>query len=117
MFLDIIIAIAVALVPLFAAWIGSNAVPWIKARTTAEQRKTLMALIHELVYAAEQLFKTGVIKDRLEYVMGRMRARDTGLPDDEIRDMVEAAVLDLHIRMDWGMEVTRERDKESGGGT
>jgi len=104
MVLDIMIAIAAAMVPLFGAWITATAVPWMKARTTAERRRNLLALIHELVYAAEQLFKTGVIEDRLAFVTERMRAKRTGLPDEEIRDLVEAAVLDLHIRMDWGME-------------
>ena len=71
--MEVFTAFAVACVPLLATWITTQVIPWLKARTTGEQRKNLRELVKELVYAAEQLFKTGVIEDRLEYVQGRLK--------------------------------------------
>ena len=101
--LEIITAIAVACVPLLAAWITATVIPWVKARTTAEQRRALRELVKELVYSAEQLYRSGVIEDRLTYVQGRLEAQNIKKPVEDVRDLVEEAVLELTIREEWAL--------------
>ena len=108
--LDIITAVAVACVPLLGAWITSTAIPWIRARTTSEQRKIALAVIKTAVAAAEQLLKSGVLQekeDRLPYVERQAEARllEAGvrMGKERLRPMIEEAVLDLRIRQEWAM--------------
>jgi len=111
---DFLIALAVACVPMLAAWVSASVVPWMKERTTAEQRKRLRELVRELVYAAEQMLMTGVIEDRLKYVRKRMAANGVRMPEQEERDLIEEAVLELRIRQGWGLREAEhgEEDKD-----
>ena len=43
-----------AILALLAALVTYKLIPWIKARTTAEQQSLLAATVKTLVYAAEQ---------------------------------------------------------------
>ena len=117
---DLIVAVAVACVPLLAAWIASTVVPWIKARTTAEQRKTLMMLVRSAVRAAEQVFKgkegETVNGEKLEYAKEHLKAdlKASGekIPDETvIEEYIEAAVLELHVKQDWSLD----QPLEAGG--
>jgi hypothetical protein len=114
--LEIVAAIATALVPLLAAWITKHAVPWIKARTTAEQRKVLADLIRELVYAAEQLYKIGAVEDRKAYVEQRLSAQGVELEAKERETMIEAAVMEMRIQREWGTGEGVARQDGSGMG-
>ena len=82
-----------AVIALLAALITGRLLPWIKARTTLEQQERLEAATRTLVYAAEQLYKTGVVKDKLLYVEESLRAR--GYEVD--RDAIEAAVRGMNF--------------------
>jgi len=95
--------IAVAVLSLLAVWVTTHVVPWIKARTTAEQRRVAKQLVKTAVYAAEQLYKgTGRGGEKLRYVEGRLADAGIKLDVDVITDMIEAAVLELAIKRDWG---------------
>ena len=82
-----------AVLAVVAGLITSKLIPWIQARTTETQRDTLMAWIRTLVYAAEQLYSTGRIKDKLDYVQKSLI--DRGYKVD--RDAIEAAVRELKL--------------------
>lgn len=82
-----------AIVAVAASLITYRLLPWIKARTTETQRETMAAWIRTLVYAAEQLYKTGQIKDKLDYVEESLS--DRGYKVD--RDAIEAAVRELKL--------------------
>ena len=103
--LDILIAVAVACVPLLAAWVTSQAVPWIKARTTAEQRRNIMRLVRTAVYAAQQIFKDAVNAgaEKKQYVKDMLKVEGVRLPESVIDEMIEAAVLEMHAREKWGL--------------
>jgi len=113
MWVDIIVALAVATIPALGAWITSQVIPWIKARTTAEQRKNLMALVRTAVAGAEQIFKQeaqaaesvaakkDVNRKKKQFVRERLQAEGVTLPPDEIGTMIEAAVLELRIKREW----------------
>jgi len=110
--LDFLTAVAVACVPLVATWISAGAVPWIRARTTAEQRKNLLALCRLAVEAAEQIFKgEGKGAERKEYAGTILRSQGVRLDEDTMNEYIEAAVLELRMRQGWGLtEVEREED-------
>ena len=86
------------LTPLFQALIGFltalvtyKLIPWIKARTTAQQQDLLRAAVSVAVYAAEQLYGAGQGKEKLLYVKGQLAKKGYHVDIDEI----EAAVHGL----------------------
>jgi len=96
--------VAVAVLSLVAAWITTQVVPWIKARTTAEQRRMAKQLIQTAVYAAEQLYQGGGRgEEKLRYVERRLEDAGIKLDMDVVTDMIEAAVLELAIKREWGL--------------
>ena len=68
-------------------------VPWLKARTTSEQQQILAAGIRTAVYAAEQLYQTGVISDRLDYALKWLGSHGYSVD----RAQVEAAVHEMQL--------------------
>ncbi len=91
---------AIDLTPIFQAVIGFLAalisyrlIPWIQARTTAQQQEMLRAAVSVAVYAAEQLYGAGAGKEKLMYVKGQLAKKGYKVDVDEI----EAAVRELTI--------------------
>ena len=91
---------AIDLTPLFqaviaflAALVSYKLIPWIKARTTAQQQDLLRAAVSIAVYAAEQLYGAGQGKEKLLYVKGQLAKKGYHADVDEI----EAAVRELTI--------------------
>lgn len=89
---------AIDLTPLFqaviaflAALVTYRLIPWIQARTTAQQQSMLRAAVSVAVYAAEQLYGAGAGKEKLMYVKGQLAKRGYHVDIDEI----EAAVHGL----------------------
>lgn len=77
-----------ALIGLLAALITWKVIPWIRERTTKEQRGNMRALIQTLVYAAEQLYGANKGEEKLDYVIARLEAAGYKVDKSEI----EAAV-------------------------
>ena len=91
---------AIDLTPIFQAFIGFLAalithklIPWIQARTTAQQQEMLRAAVSVAVYAAEQLYGAGAGKEKLMYVKGQLAKKGYKVDVDEI----EAAVRELAV--------------------
>ena len=82
-----------ALIALLASIITIKVIPWIKARTTAQQQEMLRATVSVVVYAAEQLYGAGAGKDKLMYVKGQLARKGFHVDIDEI----EAAVHELTV--------------------
>lgn len=57
-----------AVIALLAALITYKLIPWIKAKTSAEQQAALRAMVKVLVFAAEQIYGAGHGAEKLEYV-------------------------------------------------
>ena len=85
-----------ALIALFAAIITVKVIPWVQARTTAQQQALLSAAVKVAVYAAEQIYGTGAGKQKLLYVKGQLAKKGYHVDIDEI----EAAVRELTIMED-----------------
>lgn len=79
------------LLGLLAALITGFVIPWIRSKTTEQQRKYLRMIIDMLVQAAEQLFGEGRGQDKLAYVKAELEKRGFTVDLAEI----EAAVLRL----------------------
>ena len=79
-----------AVLALLAALITYKLIPWIKARTTAEQRGLLTAMTSTLVFAAEQLYGAGAGAEKLDYVIRQLEER--GFTAD--RAVIEAVIKD-----------------------
>lgn len=82
-----------AVIALLASLVTIKLIPWIKARTTAQQQEMLRATISVLVYAADQMFKATEGKQKLMYVKGKLADKGYHIDVEEI----EAAVRELRI--------------------
>ena len=82
-----------ALIALLASLITIKVIPWIQARTTAQQQAVLQSTIKVLVFAAEQLYGAGNGKQKLLYVKSKLKDKGYNIDVDQI----EAAVRELMI--------------------
>lgn len=73
-------------------------VPYIKSKTTTEQRADLLALVKIAVAAAQQLYKGHGQGDlRKVYVVTWLNDRGVTVDMDELDTMIESAVYELHM--------------------
>ena len=77
-----------AAITLIGALVAYRLVPWLKANTTEKQQAILQTATSTAVYAAEQLYKTGEIQNRLDYAMGWLKQHGYSVD----RTQVEAEV-------------------------
>lgn len=82
-----------AVLGFLAALITHKLIPWIQARTTAQQQEMLRAAVSVAVFAAEQLYGAGAGKEKLMYVKGQLAKKGYKIDVDEI----EAAVRELTV--------------------
>ena len=82
-----------AVLGFLAALITHKLIPWIQARTSAQQQEMLRAAVLVAVYAAEQLYGAGAGKEKLMYVKGQLAKKGYKVDLDEI----EAAVRELTV--------------------
>ena len=82
-----------AVIAFLAALVSYKLIPWIQARTTAQQQELLRAAVSVAVYAAEQLYGAGAGKDKLMYVKGQLAKKGYRVDIDEI----EATVQELSL--------------------
>ena len=82
-----------AVIGFLAALVTYKLIPWIQARTTAQQQELLRAAVSVAVYAAEQLYGAGSGKEKLMYVKGQLVKKGYRVDVDEI----EATVRELTI--------------------
>lgn len=80
-----------AVIALLGALVTYKLIPWIKAKTTAEQQALLSAAVKTLVYAAEQIYGAGKGEEKLKYVIDELNKR--GFSVD--RASIEAEVQKL----------------------
>ena len=99
-----------ALLALVAVLIICYLIPWIKTKTTAQQRENIFFWIRIACRAAEQLYHTDMIQDRKQYVIDFLAKKNLKINPDELDKMIEAAVLE--INKEWA-EVTEEKKEEA----
>jgi lipopolysaccharide export LptBFGC system permease protein LptF len=82
-----------ALIALLSAAVTLKLIPWLNAKTRAQHAALTGATIKTLVFAAEQLFKSGEGTQKIEYVKEELTRR--GFAVD--LSAIEAAVRELTL--------------------
>lgn len=90
-----------ALIGLIAALITLKLIPWIKARTTAEQQALLLATTKTLVFAAEQIYKAADGKEKMMYVKGKLLEKGYAVDIDAIEAMVKEMNLEKPYEIEY----------------
>ena len=89
-----------AAVALLAAIITAFVVPWIKRKTTQQDRETMLAWVEIAVAAAQQLFYELDGAARKEYVIKFLTERGYSVDEGALDAAIEAAVLKLHRELE-----------------
>ena len=91
--------IFIALISLAGAILTGVAVPYIRSKTTKQQRDNIYTIIQSAVWAADQMFKasdpTGEL--RLRWVMNQLEELNLNVTESDLVLMVEQAVKELNI--------------------
>lgn len=107
--------LARALIAVLCALITKRLVPWIKANTAQKQQAIIQAATDIAVYAAQQLYKTNVIQDRLDYaerwLEGRGYTADRGQIEASVRRMDSARDL-FQLQLDSLPEPAEKEEPE-----
>ncbi len=85
-----------SLTALFAAIITVFVVPWLKRKTTQQDREELLKWVDIAVAAAEQLFDSSRGKEKKNAVVAFLKEKGFTFSESELDSAIEAAVLRLH---------------------
>ena len=88
--------ILMALLILVAVLITCYLIPWIKTKTTAQQRDNIYFWVKMACSAAEQLYKTGEGQKKKQYVLEFLHSKELTVDEDELDKMIEAVVLEIN---------------------
>ena len=92
--------IILALIGLLGTIITIVFVPYVKKKTTAEERKLVYLIVSEAVYAAEQIYKGMSNKsvEKYDYVTKHLKTEfNLKLSEKELKVLIEAAVAELRL--------------------
>lgn len=86
-----------AVIALIAAVVSTFLIPWIKSKTTAQQREELVAWVKIAVSAAEQIYiGSGRGADKKRYVLDFLANNGFTVDTDSVNAAIEAAVKQLN---------------------
>lgn len=86
-----------AVIALAAAGVSVFLIPWIKSKTTDEQRKELLEWVKIGVAAAEQLYKgAGRGEEKKQYVIDFLKQKGFKVDEESVSNAIEAAVKQLN---------------------
>lgn len=89
-----------AIIALAAALATAFLIPWIKSKTTAEQRDEILIWVNIAVTAAEQIFTgSGRGEEKKEYVLKFLEERGFKVDFETLDALIEAAVKKLNQEM------------------
>ena len=78
--------------------IGTLLVPYIRSKTTAEQRKNVYTIIKFAVQAAEQIFnKGGQGVEKYDYVVKYVKSLGIKIEEKDLKILIESAVKELNL--------------------
>ena len=102
-FIQLIIGVITVVIARFA-------VPFIKARTTDQQRAIIAAAVETAVKAAEQIKELTTGKEKYEYVRNYLISKGFTLDFDETKALIEAAVYE--VKNSFLLTTTNENAQE-----
>jgi antirestriction protein ArdC len=81
---------------LIAAVLGAFVIPYVNAKTTTQQQKTIQTWVQVAVTAAEQIYQaSGSGAEKKAYVLQWLQARGVTVDEAQLNALVEAAVYHL----------------------
>ncbi len=93
--IDIIVKV---LIPILGTIITYILVPFLKQKTTKEQRENIYNLVKIAVKAAEQMHDAGLINiPKKEYVINFLTSKGINITIQDLDVMIEAAVQELNL--------------------
>ena len=93
--IDILVKV---IIPILGAIITYLIVPFIKQKTTKEQRENIYNLVKIAVHAAEQMADAGLISTpKKEYVIDFLTSKGINITIQELDVLIEAAVQELNM--------------------
>lgn len=101
-----------AIIALLAALITYKLIPWIKARTTAEQQSVMHAVVKTLVFAAEQLYGAKSGSEKLDWVIAQLQQKGYTVERAEIEAVVKEYTEALHVKKEDKTEVKSEEETQ-----
>lgn len=92
--------IAKGLLPILTVVISYFLIPFLKEKTTKEQRETALILVQAAVMAAEQIFSDrGKGLEKKEYVFKFLNDRGLKITEAELDVLIEAAVKEMKMQI------------------
>ena len=86
-----------AVIALTATVVSVSLIPWIKSKTTAQQRSELVAWAKIGVAAAEQIYVgQGRGDEKKQYVLEFLKSKGFDLNEESVNNAIEAAVKQLN---------------------
>ena len=89
-----------AVIALLAALITALVIPWIKRKTSAQDREELLRWVEIAVAAAEQIWGSAQGEEKKKAVADFLREKGFSFSEREIDSAIEAAVLQLHRELE-----------------
>lgn len=89
-----------AAIALLAALVSAFVIPWLKRKTTAQDREELLKWVEIAVAAAQQLYHQLNGLERKQYVQAFLASKGYDVNDEDVNSAIEAAVLKLHHELE-----------------
>lgn len=89
-----------ALAALAAALITAFVIPWIRGKTTEQERAEMLKWVDIAVAAAQQLYRNADGETRKLYVLDFLSDKGYKVNDKAVDSAIEAAVLRLHRELE-----------------
>ena len=89
-----------AAITLLAALLTAFLIPWLKRRTSAQDREELLRWVEIAVAAAEQIWGSAQGEEKKKAVADFLREKGFSFSEREINSAIEAAVRELHRELE-----------------
>lgn len=87
-------------IALLAALVSAFVIPWLKAKTSEQDREELLKWVEIAVAAAQQLYHQLEGPERKQYVRAFLASKGYDVNDRQVDSAIEAAVLKLHRELE-----------------
>ena len=95
---EVFVRIVLGVISILGAIITYMVVPYLKSKTSKEQRETIMFWVSVAVSAAEQIFnERGMGEEKKKFVVGFLVEKGIKVSLDELDVLIESVVKELNL--------------------
>lgn len=95
---EVFVRIVLGVISILGVIITYMVVPFLKSKTSKEQRETIMFWVSVAVSAAEQIFnERGMGEEKKKFVVGFLVEKGIKVSLDELDVLIESAVKELNL--------------------